>query len=128
MHELSVAQAILQRVEAEAQAAGLAAVRRIKLEVGSLAGIVPASLSFCFEAAARGTVAEGAGLEIELLASKGRCLEGDHDFAFEGHTFACSLCGSARFRITGGRELFIVELEGDREAEQAVSSTGLGNA
>ena len=56
MHELALAQAVLDVV---AEHAGERPVERVEVRVGALRQVVPGSLAFCFEAVARGSVAEG---------------------------------------------------------------------
>jgi hydrogenase nickel incorporation protein HypA/HybF len=61
MHELGLIQEVLDVVSDESRGAR---VRRIVLEVGSLAAVLPEALRFAFELAREGTVAEEAELEI----------------------------------------------------------------
>lgn len=69
MHELALTRAI---VEICAERAGAAKVVRVRVEVGSLACVMPQALRFCFEVVASGTVVEGAALEI--LECEGQAL------------------------------------------------------
>ena len=62
MHELAITQSV---VSAVTQRMRDAPVRRIRLEVGRLSGLVPDSVRFCFEMVAAGTTCEGAALEID---------------------------------------------------------------
>jgi Zn finger protein HypA/HybF involved in hydrogenase expression len=48
-------------------------VERINLKVGKLAAVVPDSLKFCFEVAAKNTPLEGAILHIEEIPVTARC-------------------------------------------------------
>ncbi len=61
MHELSLARSVVAIVE---EAAGARRVLRVTLEIGERATVLPEAMTFCFEVVARGTVLEGAGLEI----------------------------------------------------------------
>ncbi|HEY5461547.1 MAG TPA: hydrogenase maturation nickel metallochaperone HypA, partial [Deferrimonas sp.] len=65
MHELGVANEILDVALAEADRHAAKKVTSIRLRVGVLRAIEPENLSFLFEHLARGTLAEGAFLEIE---------------------------------------------------------------
>jgi len=49
MHELSLANEICRIAEANAGAAGPAAVREVAVEVGDESGVEPESLTFCLE-------------------------------------------------------------------------------
>ena len=70
MHELGIMMEVLDVV---AQKSAGARVRRIRLEVGRLSAVLPDALRFCFDAAAAGTVAEGANLEIIEVPGRARC-------------------------------------------------------
>ncbi|MDT7617627.1 MAG: hydrogenase nickel incorporation protein HypA/HybF, partial [Pseudonocardiales bacterium] len=55
MHELSITQSIVTTVTERMHERP---VRRIRLEVGRLSGLVPDSVRFCFELVAAGTTCE----------------------------------------------------------------------
>lgn len=61
MHELALTREIVAIV---CQAAGDRRVRQVTLEIGRLTCVAPEALEFCFDAVARGTLAEGALLDI----------------------------------------------------------------
>lgn len=111
MHELGITQNIVQIVQEEAARAGATRVSKVKLLVGEMTGIVDASLQFCFEFCARGTVAEGAELEIERVPLRARCSGCAEEFAVEGYRLVCPACSSRQVEIVTGRELKIRELE-----------------
>ncbi|MFN8544658.1 MAG: hydrogenase/urease maturation nickel metallochaperone HypA [Candidatus Binatia bacterium] len=66
MHEHSLLRALMTQVEAAARAHGAARVRVVRVKLGPLAHLDPEHLRHHFAAAARGTAAEGARLEIEV--------------------------------------------------------------
>ena len=70
MHELSLASAIVDTVERHA---GGRPVRVIALRIGALRQVVPDSLELYVELVGRGTVCEGARLELELVPARLRC-------------------------------------------------------
>jgi len=61
MHELALTQSI---VEACVERAEGAQVRRVTLEIGQLAAVMPEALRFCFDVCADGTALKGARREI----------------------------------------------------------------
>ncbi|MBI2999787.1 MAG: hydrogenase maturation nickel metallochaperone HypA, partial [Deltaproteobacteria bacterium] len=65
MHELSIAHEIVETVRRYLPTGETKPVKRVSLRVGALNRLTPDSLRFCFEAASRGTVVEGAKLDIE---------------------------------------------------------------
>ncbi|HUK03900.1 MAG TPA: hydrogenase maturation nickel metallochaperone HypA [Burkholderiales bacterium] len=64
MHELSLAQSVVEIVEEAARREGAARVESVRLEIGELSHVEPESLAFAFEVAARDGCARGARLEI----------------------------------------------------------------
>jgi len=65
MHELSLMEDLVTTI---VERLGEARVVHVRLEVGKRAGVLPASLQFCFEVCTRGSTLEGAELEIIELA------------------------------------------------------------
>jgi hydrogenase nickel insertion protein HypA len=64
MHEMSLCESILQICEDEARRQGFKRVTRVRLEIGRLSGAEPEAMRFSFDAVTRGSLAEGAVLEI----------------------------------------------------------------
>ena len=71
MHEMSLAEGIRQIVEEAGRERGFRKVRTVVLEIGQLAAVEPDSLRFCFDLVMRGSVAEGAALQIDSLPGRG---------------------------------------------------------
>ena len=116
MHEMSLALNIVELVTAEAEAAGARAVRRIELEVGSLAGVLIDSLCFCFEAAARETMAAGAELAIHEVLAVGQCPACKATHPMPGLVTPCPSCDRYLVLETG-RELRVVAITVDEEEQ-----------
>ncbi len=114
---MSIALSIIDAVEAKATEEGAGRVSEVELLVGRLAGIEPESLRFCFEAAAKGTVLDGARLAIEAPEGVGECLECATRFPVSFYYAECPACRSLRVRIVSGEEFkiksFTIEEEGD---------------
>ena len=68
MHELSIAQGVLEEVRRHLPQGSPLSVRTVRVRLGEEAGIAPEALTFCFELVSRGTPAEGAALKIERVA------------------------------------------------------------
>jgi len=115
MHELSIAQALVEQVEAAATKEHALRVVRVVISVGALSGVDPEALRSLFPLVAEGTVAADAELVIEQIAARVKCrscgTEAQTDAAFIG----CTTCGSKDVELAAGRELNIktVELEID---------------
>ena len=73
MHELSVAQALVEQVQALVVQHGAQGVARIRLRIGPLAGVVPDLLATAFPLAAAGTALQDAELECLPSPLRVRC-------------------------------------------------------
>jgi hydrogenase nickel incorporation protein HypA/HybF len=65
MHELSIAEELLQIIAKEAAQAGITRIQRIDLKIGEFAGILPDALVFAFEMLSKDTPSEDAKIVIE---------------------------------------------------------------
>ena len=107
MHELSIAQSV---VDAVCERAAGRSVHSVRLRVGALTAVVPDAMRFCFDLAVEGTVAEGARLDIEHRPGSARCRGCGADVDLVDLILLCP-CGSADLEVTAGRELQIVSME-----------------
>lgn len=111
MHELSIAQNILDVVKQNVPEDELDKVRSIKLRIGEFAGIVVDSLEFCFEAVTADTSLEKAKLHIDNVSVKGKCKTCKKSFDIKENMFKCPYCESLNVEMSSGAELQIVEFE-----------------
>ena len=107
MHEMSIALSIIDAVVTKARQEQSRKVREIELEIGRVAGVQLESLKFCFSAAAKNTIAEGAELAIRETAPVGECQVCGKSFPVSDVYAKCEVCGSLNVRIISGRELLI---------------------
>jgi hydrogenase nickel incorporation protein HypA/HybF len=113
MHEMALAQSIVDLVEEHARQDGFRNVRAVHLAIGRLSNVEPRSLEFGFEVVARGTVAEGARLAIERPPGRAFCTACTETVDVEGHGEGCPLCGGHAWTVVSGDEMRVVELEVD---------------
>jgi len=113
VHELAIAQAVVDVVVRHAQQRRVAAVA---LRVGHLRQAVPAALDFAFALAARGTVAEGAELVIAELPAVGRCRLCASETELHEFPFRCSACLGTDLELTQGEELLVESVDLEEEA------------
>ena len=111
MHELSIAQSIVDIVTEHLPEDDGAKVRSVRLTLGAMAGVVPDSLEFCFSAITEGTRLSGARLEIEHVPLRAHCADCGLDGEIEPTLFACSACGGTSLSVISGRELQVREIE-----------------
>jgi len=110
MHELSLAENILDIVERSAIEQQFTRVRTLHLSVPVLAGVDAPALRFALASLAPDTVLDGAEFRIDEPASNGRCLECQKDILVTAHDSPCPLCGSWQWQINSDRELRVVDL------------------
>lgn len=111
MHELSIADAILETVRGEASRRAGARIVTVGVRVGELSGVNPDALRFSFEALVAGTELDPLSLEIELCPRRERCEECGETFEPAGLALSCPKCGGHDTRCISGQELEVAYLE-----------------
>ena len=111
MHEMGIAQNILEIAIDAARKEGASKITRINVAAGELRGIVPLQLTFCFGIVAKDTMASGAYLDVEEVPISGHCNNCNTDFSVEEYEYVCPKCGSPDIVLTGGTELRIKDIE-----------------
>jgi hydrogenase nickel incorporation protein HypA/HybF len=107
MHELGIAQEIVALASERAEGAR---VRRVVLEVGKLAAVLPDALRFCFDLCAEGSDLEGADLFIIETPGLARCRACGGDVQLDRPFGRCA-CGETDLEWLSGEELRIKEIE-----------------
>lgn len=139
MHELGIAEAILDAVRSEAEKRPGAHVAKVAVRVGALSGVEPEALTFGFDCLVRGTDLEPLALVIEHVPRRQRCpacnlafdvpdakiemlgydtasanagaLDTGHRTLNFGRSLACPKCANAETVLAGGEELEMAYLE-----------------
>jgi hydrogenase nickel incorporation protein HypA/HybF len=111
MHEMSLAEGVLQLIEDAARQQAFAKVRTVWLEIGQLSGVEPEAMAFCFDAVTRGSIAQGASLEIITLPGTGWCMACARTVPMTEVFGECPACSSHQMQVTGGTEMRVKELE-----------------
>ena len=97
-------------------------LKTIGLRIGALAGILPDSLEFCFEAITKDTDLDGCSLAIDHLPVTAECTDCHRSFEVERFFFTCPAGGSGKVKVTQGYELEIAYLEVDDDTPAPDSS------
>jgi hydrogenase nickel incorporation protein HypA/HybF len=113
MHEMDIAQSILDITLDNAAQHSAKQVTKIQLLIGKMTGVEPDALHFCFDVLAAGSIAAQATLEIVLVPLVVSCRDCGNQFTVERYRFHCEACGSAQLDILSGRELRVEHLEVD---------------
>lgn len=111
MHELAVTQSMLNLALEHAEQAGARHITVINLVVGQMSGIVDDCIQFYFDFVSKGTIAEGAALSFERVASRLRCRGCGEEFVLDGNDWVCPACGALGGEVIAGRELYVDSIE-----------------
>ena len=111
MHEMSLAENVLQIIEDSARTQNFRRVRCVTLEIGQLAAVEPDAMRFCFDAVTSGSIAEGARLEIIETPGEGRCTACGKTVAMHETYGLCPECGSPRLQVITGNRMQVKNLE-----------------
>jgi len=113
MHEMSLTESLVELIENERAKQGFTRVRVVRLAIGALGHVEPDAMRFCFDAVARGTIAEGARLDIRMMPGEAWCLDCAKTVIVSERGAACPECGRGRLQVNGGDDLRLTELEVD---------------
>jgi hydrogenase nickel incorporation protein HypA/HybF len=111
MHEMSLAEGVLQLIEDAAQAQSFSRVTTVWLEIGQLAGVEIEAMKFCFDVVVKDSLAEGAKLEIIATPGSGWCMHCAQTVPLAEVFGECPRCGQYQVQVTGGTEMRVKELE-----------------
>jgi hydrogenase nickel incorporation protein HypA/HybF len=118
MHELSIAQSIVDIVGQYVPPEQGAEVRTVNVRVGALAGIVPESLAFCFTAITAGTPLAHAALAVDFIPYRVCCAACRTTSLAEPGLALCPHCASAETTVLSGTELQVVDIEMHSDAPE----------
>jgi hydrogenase nickel incorporation protein HypA/HybF len=111
MHELSIAQNILETVTDYLKDTKYNKVTGIKIKVGELAAVDARSLKFSFEVITKDTEFDGVPLIIEEVPLIAYCNSCKSETKIESFFFLCKNCDSTDINVTQGEELNLSEIE-----------------
>jgi hydrogenase nickel incorporation protein HypA/HybF len=111
MHEMALAESMLEIVEKTARMNGAVKVSAVRLEIGALSHVACESLRFCFDVVTRGSLAEGAALEIESVPGEAWCMPCGTRVPLGQCGDPCPHCGSHQLEVTRGDDMRIKDIE-----------------
>lgn len=111
MHEVALMAEALRLAEDSARAAGATRIRTLRLRIGALSSVVPEAMRFAWEVTRRGTLAEGAQLEIESVPGAARCDRCQAEYDCDDFWSECPRCGAPGAELVRGQELEIAAIE-----------------
>ncbi|MCA8984546.1 MAG: hydrogenase maturation nickel metallochaperone HypA [Planctomycetaceae bacterium] len=115
MHEYSLVRSLLRQIATIVQEQEGGVVRRVRLRVGTFAGVEPRLMEIAFRELVRESPFSAAELDIEEVPLVGRCEDCALDWELPPDNFLCPRCGGSRVRVMSGEAIELVELELGRE-------------
>jgi hydrogenase nickel incorporation protein HypA/HybF len=109
VHEYSLIQAMVDRVETEARARAAVSVHRLGVRIGELAGVDVDLFKTAFVTFRDRTICERAELDVEIVPVRWTCEECGHDIE-PGLALQCPLCRRPA-RMAAGDEIILDRIE-----------------
>lgn len=125
MHELAIAQNLVDAASRVALSHGAETIDQILVRIGALSGVEPQLLERAFLVARAGGLARAATLHVETGPVEVTCSTCGTRTAASPNRLVCGACGNWKVRVVAGEELLLVrvELAGvDEETQDGVRS------
>lgn len=113
MHEFSIARNIIEIAEDAARKANCKKISLIKLEVGTLSGIVYEALETALQSAVKNTMLEHAQVRIIRIPALAECDNCHHRFSITDHFEPCPQCENFSHHLLQGDEIKVKTIEGE---------------
>jgi len=121
MHEMFLANALLQQVLDIADQNDLVLVEEIEVEIGEAQHVDPEALSVGFQALSLDSLAGQAELRLIPVSLQAKCRACETEFAPELLSYACPNCQRADAEIIAGRDVVLRSLSGStRDTKETV--------
>lgn len=111
MHELGIADSILDVARAEWKRNRSTRLISVGIKLGDVAGVDPDALSFCFDALVKDSELEPLTLAIERSPHRRLCPRCADEFPVVDYESACPKCGEPHTTLSGGDELEILFID-----------------
>ncbi len=111
MHELSLSIDTIDLIVNQTRTHQFNKVKAMTLSIGALSCIEPEALTTGLTFASRGTVAEGAKINIEIVPAIATCMHCHQQVAVHSHLDRCPYCHSDELRIESGEEMKVKNIE-----------------
>jgi hydrogenase nickel incorporation protein HypA/HybF len=110
MHEITIAQGLLEAISAEAAKQNAKPISA-KISCGAFDAVNDEALCFAFEAVAKNTPCEGLKLEIEHKPMQGRCKNCNQSFIIDPASIKCPKCSSEDIELLSDTSLLLEQIE-----------------
>ena len=109
MHEYSIVQALMERVESEARARRATAVHRLSVRIGELSGVEVRLLTAAYETFRERTICDGADLDVQMVEARWECPACGRAIG-RGDLLSCPTC-AVPARLAQGDEIMLDRIE-----------------
>lgn len=109
MHEYSIVQALLERVQEQADAHGASAVHSLTVRIGEVSGVEMDLLQSAYELFRERSICDGAELELVSVAARWTCPNCQRTIG-RGEILRCAECAQPA-QLVEGDEIVLVRVE-----------------
>jgi hydrogenase nickel incorporation protein HypA/HybF len=109
MHEYSIVQALVERVDAEVKSRHATSVQRLSIRIGELSGVDPDLLTTAYNIFRERTVCERAELDLTIVPARWACERCSRPIG-PGSLLKCEACGVPA-RLAEGDEIMLDRIE-----------------
>ncbi len=112
MHELSIADALVDQILDEAREHGMSCVNEVEVHTGMLRQVVPEVMQEAFREVRVGTIVQDAVLVIKEIDAEAQCCICNLKFKPDLDCFVCPSCHKADVEILKGNEIILAAING----------------
>lgn len=111
MHELPVAESILEIALRHGQMNGASKITQLHLVIGQLSSVIDDSIRFYWDMIAEGTIAKGAKLSFRRIPLEMQCQRCQKIYSPTSEKLICPNCNSALVKVIRGDEFFLESID-----------------
>ncbi|MDP8266211.1 MAG: hydrogenase maturation nickel metallochaperone HypA [Candidatus Aceula meridiana] len=115
MHEMSIAESLIEQIISVAKENSIVCVDEVEIETGYLKQIIPDVMQEAFKAVIKGTIAENAVLKITEISALAKCNLCKEEFTPELDNFLCPKCIKADVVTLKGDDIILKAVIGKEE-------------
>ena len=113
MHELSIAQEIIEQTISIAKDNNMKSINLVHLKIGKLMQVVPDILEFNFNSLKENTICEMANLTYEIVTITINCHNCYKVSEIQEMNFICPHCQSFEIETKSGSDIIIEKIQGE---------------
>jgi len=113
MHELSLANEVIDLASREAKKNHIDSVSEIVIEIGDLSGVEADIFQSALEMIVKDTILENAALHLIRTSGQGKCNACNKDFEMKNRLDVCPVCSCFPSEISGGQEFRVLSISGE---------------